>query len=78
MLLLAMVAAVTVAEDPVLVLGPSLARQMHALSSVWPGFFLSALGVGTVLGASLPTRQLTSVKAASRRAARSYLCWQSA
>ena len=68
-LLLAMVAALTVAEDPVLVLGPSLARQMHALSSVWPGFFLSALGVGTVLGASLPTRQLTSVKAASRRAA---------
>ncbi len=69
MLLLAMVAALTIAEDPILVLGPSLARQMHALSSVWPGFFLSALGVGTVLGASLPTRHLTSVKSASRRAA---------
>jgi predicted MFS family arabinose efflux permease len=69
MLLLAMVAALTVAEDPILVLGPSLAREMHALSSVWPGFFLSALGAGTVLGASLPTRQLTSVKSASKRAA---------
>ena len=74
MLLLAMVAAVTLVEDPVLVLGPSLARQMHMLASVWPGYFLSALGVGTVLGACLPTRRLaSSERAASERAAWSLL-----
>jgi predicted MFS family arabinose efflux permease len=74
MLLLAMVAAVTVVEDPVLVLGPSLARQMHALSSIWPGYFLSALGLGTVLGACLPTRRLaSSERSASERAAWSLL-----
>jgi len=74
MLLLAMVAAVTLVEDPVLVLGPSLARQMHMLASVWPGYFLSALGVGTVLGACLPARRLaSSERAASERAAWSLL-----
>jgi predicted MFS family arabinose efflux permease len=74
MLLLAMVAAVTLVEDPVLVLGPSLARQVHALPSVWPGYFLSALGLGTVLGACLPTRRLaSSERAASERAAWSLL-----
>ena len=49
LLLLVMVAAVTVAEDPVLVLGPALARHVGA-TAVWPGYFLAALGCGTVLG----------------------------
>ena len=71
MLPLAMVAAVTLVEDPVLVLGPSLARQVHALPSVWPGYFLSALGLGTVLGACLPTRRLAS----SDRAATEHAAW---
>jgi MFS family permease len=72
-LLLAMVAAVTIAEDPILVLGPSLARQVLAVSSAWPGYFLSALGLGTVLGALLPSRPLVSVRSASERAAGSLL-----
>jgi MFS family permease len=55
LLLLAMVAAVTAADDPVLVLGPSVAHQMHA-SSLLPAYFLSALGLGTVLGALVPSR----------------------
>jgi MFS family permease len=49
MILLLMVAAVTVADDPILVLGPALALQLHA-SPAWPGWFIAALGAGTVLG----------------------------
>ncbi len=64
MLLLAMVAAVTIADDPVLVLGPSLAHQILGVSSVWPAYFLSALGLGTVVGALLPTRPPTARRAA--------------
>jgi MFS family permease len=64
MLLLAMVAAVTIADDPVLVLGPSLARHVLAVSSVWPAYFLSALGMGTVLGGLLPPRPTNSRRAA--------------
>jgi MFS family permease len=56
LLLLAMVAAVTFADDPVLVLGPPLARHVLQVSSVWPAYFLSALGLGTVLGALVPTK----------------------
>lgn len=64
LLLLAMVAAVTVADDPVLVLGPTLARQVLAVSSVWPAYFLSALGLGTALGALVPTKPSTAQRAA--------------
>jgi MFS family permease len=64
LLLLAMVAAVTAADDPVLVLGPPLARHVLAASSVWPAYFLSALGLGTVLGALVPTKASTSRRAA--------------
>jgi len=56
LLLLVMVAAVTVADDPVLVLGPPLARHVLHVPSVWPAYFLSALGLGTVLGALVPTK----------------------
>jgi MFS family permease len=48
-ILLLMVAAVTVADDPILVLGPALAKQMHA-PLAWSGWFIAALGAGTVLG----------------------------
>jgi len=64
LLLLTMVAAVTVADDPVLVLGPSLAHQVLAVSHIWPAYFLSALGLGTVLGALVPTRPSTARRAA--------------
>lgn len=64
LLLLAMVAVVTVADDPVLVLGPSLAHQVLAVSSLWSAYFLSALGLGTVLGALVPTKPSTARRAA--------------
>lgn len=64
LLLLAMVAAVTVADDPVLVLGPPLARHVLGVSSVWPAYFLSALGLGTVLGALVPTKPSSARRAA--------------
>jgi MFS family permease len=64
LLLLAMVAAVTVCDDPVLVLGPTLARQVLAVPSVWPAYFLTALGLGTALGALVPTRPSTAHRAA--------------
>lgn len=63
-LLLVMVAAVTIADDPILVLGPPLAHQVLAVSSHWPAYFLSALGLGTVLGALVPTRPSTARRAA--------------
>jgi MFS family permease len=62
-LLLLMVAAVTLADDPVLVLGPSLAQQM-GIPSYWPAYFLVALGIGTVVGALFPTRAATTRRAA--------------
>lgn len=63
LLLLTMVAAVTVADDPVLVLGPPLARHL-AVPSLWPAYFLSALGLGTVVGALVPTKPSTARRAA--------------
>jgi MFS family permease len=64
LLLLTMVATVTVADDPVLVLGPALTHQVLAASRLWPAYFLSALGVGTVLGAMVPTKPSTARRAA--------------
>jgi MFS family permease len=49
LILLLMVAAVTVADDPILVLGPALAKQMHVQPNM-SGWFIAALGAGTVLG----------------------------
>jgi MFS family permease len=49
MILLLMVAAVTVADDPILVLGPALAAHLHE-SPDWSGWFIAALGAGSVLG----------------------------
>ena len=49
-LLLAIVAGVaTIAADPVLVLGPALARHF-GLPEIWAGWYLSALGGGTIVG----------------------------
>jgi MFS family permease len=60
LLLLAIIAAVTFAEDPVLVLGPSIAHNILAVSSSWPAYFLSALGLGTIIGSILPTKPALS------------------
>jgi predicted MFS family arabinose efflux permease len=54
LLLLAIVAAVTFADDPVLVLGPALAGHAFGTSNNWAGYFISALGLGTVLGSLRP------------------------
>ena len=74
LLLLAMVAAVTFADDPVLILGPVLARQLTGAGPGWAGYFLSALGLGTVLGSLRPTAPgVADPSRSSRRAARSLL-----
>ena len=65
MLWLAMVAAVTFADDPILILGPAVALSIPGASNDWAGYFLSALGMGTVLGSLQPTRR-------ARRATPSY------
>jgi MFS family permease len=73
-LLLAMVGAVTFADDPVQILGPTLAHHLGT-SPNWAGAFLSALGLGTVLGSLMPARDSTWIGSAegpshtSRRAA---------
>lgn len=61
MILLLMVAAVTVAEDPLLVLGPALARHIGA-SENWTGYFLSFMGIGSILGSLLPRRKAPSIR----------------
>lgn len=64
LLLLAMVATVTLADDPILVLGPALVHQVLHVSSDWPAYFLSALGAGTVLGVLVPTKPPSAFRAA--------------
>ena len=64
MVLLLMVAAVTVADDPILVLGPALARQLHA-TSIWSGYFIAALGAGTVCGSFRRSRHRPTVRLAA-------------
>jgi MFS family permease len=60
-LLLIMVAMVTFADDPVLVLGPALARHVSTSGDI-SGCFLSALGAGSVLGSLLPRRKSQSAR----------------
>jgi predicted MFS family arabinose efflux permease len=61
MVLLLMVAAVTVAADPFLVLGPALARSFGS-SADWSGLFITALGAGNVIGSFRPSRQVPSIR----------------
>jgi MFS family permease len=71
LLLLAMVAAVTLADDPILIQGPAIAgHALHGPSEL-PGFFLTALGLGTVLGSLRPAKDPRGWGAShtSRRAA---------
>ncbi len=63
-LLLLMVMMVTFADDPVLVLGPDLARQV-GMTDDWSGCFLAALGAGSVLGSLLPRRKSQSARRAA-------------
>ncbi|MGH3168864.1 MAG: MFS transporter [Trebonia sp.] len=70
---LLMVAAVTVADDPVLVLGPALA-QHQGVSASWPGWFIAALGAGTVFGSFRPVRRAPSHKQAAMALAALAVC----
>lgn len=64
MILLLMVAAVTVAADPILVLGPALAGSFGH-SADWSGIFITALGAGNVIGSLRPTRPAPSIRRAA-------------
>ena len=63
--LLLMVASVTVAVDPILVLGPALSKHVFHASADWSAYFIGALGAGSVAGSLLPRQG----KPAIRRAA---------
>jgi MFS family permease len=73
LLLMAIVAAVTLADDPILVLSPAVAAKVH-MPSASAGYFIAALGWGSVLG-SMPrtSTENNSARHASRRAAISLL-----
>ena len=62
--LLLMVAAVTVADDPVLVLGPALANHL-GVSANWSGWFIAALGGGSVLGSLRRSKHVPSLRLAA-------------
>lgn len=73
LLLLAIVGAVTLAEDPILVLSPAVATRLH-MPSAAAGYFIAALGWGSVLGSLPPTSvRGNDAQRASRRAAFSLL-----
>ena len=73
LLLLAIVATVTLADDPILVLSPAVAARLH-MPSASAGYFIAALGWGSVLGSLPPTSAKdNSAQYASRRAAISLL-----
>jgi MFS family permease len=61
LVLLLMVAAVTVAADPITVLGPAVARTLGG-SADWSAAFIAALGTGHVLGSLRPSRREASVR----------------
>jgi len=69
-LLLAIVAAVTLADDPVLVLSPVLAHNKLHLPADWVGYFIAALGWGSILASLAPTSSRPeTLRGSSRRAA---------
>jgi hypothetical protein len=65
MILLLMVASVTVATDPILVLGPALSRNIFHASTDWSACFIGALGVGSVAGSLLPRQGKPSIRRAA-------------
>jgi MFS family permease len=73
LVLLLMVAAVTIADDPIVVLGPALAKQLHA-SPAWSGWFIAALGAGTVCGSLRRSKHQPAVRLAATALAALALC----
>jgi predicted MFS family arabinose efflux permease len=64
LILLLMVAAVTMADDPILVLGPALAKHLDVPTDL-SSCFIAALGAGTVLGSFRPSRHRPSMRLAA-------------
>jgi len=62
MILLLMVASVTVASDPILVLGPALSKHAFHASAAWSAYFIAALGAGSIVGSLLPRQRRTSIR----------------
>lgn len=73
MLLLLMVAAVTVADDPIQVLGPALASHL-GVSQGWSGGFIAALGAGSVLGSLRRPKHAPSLRLAATALAGLGIC----
>ena len=73
LLLLLMVAAVTVADDPVQVLGPALANHL-GVSQGWSGWFISALGAGSVIGSLRRPKHLPRLRLAATALAALGVC----
>jgi predicted MFS family arabinose efflux permease len=73
LVLLLMVAAVTVADDPVQVLGPALAHHFE-VSPNWSGWFIAALGAGSVVGSLRRPRHLASLRQAATALAALGVC----
>ena len=65
MLLLIAAAMTTVATDPPTVLGSALAEHSFHVSGNWGGYFLAALGIGSVMTALLPATGASSSQAAA-------------
>jgi len=64
--LLVMVAVATVATDPPLTLGPSMASEALGTADTVPAYFLSAFGLGTLTASLLPERRMTLRSTAGR------------
>jgi hypothetical protein len=73
-IVLLMVVAVTVAADPILVLGPALASQTFRWPAGWSGSFIAALGAGSVVGSMLPTKSEPSIPLAAKALASLGVC----
>ena len=65
MILLLMVASVTVAADPILVLGPALSKHVFHASADWSAYFIGALGAGSVAGSLLPRQRRPAIRRAA-------------
>lgn len=65
MLLLIAAGMTTVATDPPTVLGSALAERSFHMSGNWGGYFLAALGIGSVLTAFFPVTGASSSQAAA-------------
>ncbi len=67
-IMLAGVAAVSMAADPVVTLGPTFAQDVFGRNDNWAGFIVAAFGIGSILAALLLSRTFRAPGAARLRA----------